>query len=159
MALIGIVPLVAAAALTYYVVTSSHSDDVAKLEAATLVQTQSAIQSFINNDILAHTRVDIPYGGNIFSTSSVVAQQYVLRQTLGSLPFIQSEAYVNLAGQETAAADQQNLSGSASSSLPNISAAPAFQAAKLSWPGVVRAERLDRARCADRLIRIAGQGQ
>jgi hypothetical protein len=39
MALIGIVPLVAAAALTYYVVTSSHRDDVANLEASVITQT------------------------------------------------------------------------------------------------------------------------
>ena len=48
MALIGIVPLVAAAALTYYVVTSSHRDDVAKLEAAVMTQTAGEVQSFIN---------------------------------------------------------------------------------------------------------------
>ena len=130
MALIGIVPLVAAAALTYYVVTSSHRDDVAKLEAAVLTQAQGNIQSFINNDILTQTSVEIPYGGNIFATSSIPAQQYVLGQTLGALPFLQSEAYVNLAGQETAAADKNNIFGVASSSLQNVSASPAFQAAK-----------------------------
>jgi len=130
MALIGIVPLVAAAALTYYVVTNSHRDDVAKLEAATLTQAQGAIQSFINNDILTQTSVEIPYGGNIFATSSVPAQEYVLSQTLGALPFLQSEAYVNLAGTETAAADRNDLFGVASSSLQNIGASSAFQTAK-----------------------------
>jgi signal transduction histidine kinase len=130
MALIGIVPLVAAAALTYYVVTSSHRDDVAKLEAAVITQTSGAVQSFINNDILTQTSVEIPYGGNIFATSSIPAQQYVLGQALGALPFLQSEAYVNLAGAETAAADRNDLFGVASSSLTNISASPAFQAAK-----------------------------
>jgi signal transduction histidine kinase len=130
MALIGIVPLVAAAALTYYVVTSSHRDDVAKLEAAVITQTAGEVQSFINNDILTQTSVEIPYGGNIFATSSIPAQQYVLGQTLGSLPFLQSEAYVNLAGQETAAADRNDLFGVASSSLTNINTSPAFQAAK-----------------------------
>ena len=130
MALIGIVPLVAAAALTYYVVTNSHRDDVAKLETAVLTQTQGEIQSFIDNDILTQTSVEIPYGGNIFATSSIPAQQYVLSQTLGMLPFLQSEAYVNLAGTETAAADKNNISGIASSSLQNVSASPAFQAAK-----------------------------
>jgi signal transduction histidine kinase len=130
MALIGIVPLVAAVALTYYVVTSSHRDDVAKLEAAVLTQTQGEIQSFIDNNILTQTSVEIPYGGNIFATSSIPAQQYVLGQTLGALPFLQSEAYVNLAGQETAAADKNNIFGIASSSLQNVSASPAFQAAK-----------------------------
>jgi signal transduction histidine kinase len=130
MALIGILPLVAAAALTYYVVMSSHRDDVAKLEAAVITQTGGAVQSFINNDILTQTSVEIPYGGNIFATSSIPAQQYVLGQTLGALPFLQSEVYVNLAGQETAAADRNDLFGVASSSLTNISASPAFQAAK-----------------------------
>ncbi len=132
MALIGIVPLVAAAALTYYVVTSSHRDDVAKLEAAMLTQTQGEIQSFINTDILEHTNVEIPYGGNIFATSSVPAQQYVLGQTLSALPFLQSEAYVNLAGIVTASADRNNLFGNAtsSSSSLDVSATPAFQAAK-----------------------------
>ncbi len=130
MALIGIVPLVAAAALTYYVVTSSHRDDVAKLEAAQLAQTQNEIQSFINNSILTQTSVEIPYGGNIFATSSIPAQQYVLGQTLGALPFLQSEAYVNLAGIETAAADRNDLFGIASSSLTNVSVSPAFQMAK-----------------------------
>jgi hypothetical protein len=130
MALIGIVPLLAAAALTYYVVTNSHRDDVAKLEAAQLAQTAGAVQSFINNDILTQTSVEIPYGGNIFATSSIPAQQYVLGQSLGMLPFLQSEAYVNLAGTETAAADRNDLFGVASSSLTNISASPAFQAAK-----------------------------
>jgi len=135
MALIGIVPLVAAAVMTYYVVTSSHRDDVAKLEAATLTQTQGEIQSFINNDILTQTSVEIPYGGNIFATSSVPAQQYVLGQTLGALPFLRSEEYVNLAGTVTASADRNDLFGSAtssslSSSSTNVGASPAFQAAK-----------------------------
>lgn len=130
MALIGVVPLVAAAALTYYVVTSSHRDDVAKLEAAVLTQAGNQVQSFIINSILTHTNVEIPYGGNIFATSSVPAQQYVLSQALGALPFLQSEAYVNLAGQETARADRNDISGNASSSLRNVSASPAFQAAK-----------------------------
>jgi signal transduction histidine kinase len=130
MALLGIVPLIAAAALTYYVVTSSHRDDVAKLEAAVITQTGGSVQSFINNDILTQTSVEIPYGGNIFATSSVPAQEYVLGQTLGALPFLRSEAYVNLAGAETAVADRNDLFGVASSSLANISASPAFQAAK-----------------------------
>ncbi len=130
MAFVGIVPLVVAAALTYYVVTNSHRDDVAKLEAAVITQTGGAVQSFINNDILTQTSVEIPYGGNIFATSSVPAQQYVLGQTLSSLPFLQSEAYVNLAGQETAAADRNDLFGVASSSLANVNASPAFQTAK-----------------------------
>ena len=63
------------------------------------------------NDILTETSVEIPYGGNIFATSSIPAQQYVLSQTLGALPFLQSEAYVNLQGQETANADQADLFG------------------------------------------------
>jgi signal transduction histidine kinase len=130
MALVGIVPLVVAAALTYYVVTSSHRDDVAKLEAATITQTQSNMQSFIDNSILTQTSVEIPYGGNIFATSSVPAQEYVLSQTLTTLPFLQSEAYVNLAGQQTAAADRSDPTGVPSSSLQNVIASPAFQAAK-----------------------------
>jgi signal transduction histidine kinase len=130
MALIGIVPLVAAAALTYYVVTNSHRSDVAKLEAAVITQTGGEVQSFINDDILTQTSVEIPYGGNIFATSSIPAQQYVLGRALGTLPFLQSEAYVNLAGAETAAADRNDLFGVASSSLLNINASPAFQAAK-----------------------------
>jgi signal transduction histidine kinase len=130
MALIGIVPLVAAAALTYYVVTSSHRDDVAKVEAAVLTQTGEEIQSFVNNNILTQTSVEIPYGGNIFATSSIPAQEYVIGQTLGSLPYLQSEAYVNLAGNETAAADRSDLFGTASSSLQNIASSPAFQQAK-----------------------------
>lgn len=130
MAAVGIVPLVAAAVLTYYVVTNSHRDDVAKLEAAVLTQTAGNIQSFISGDILTQTSVDIPYGGNIFATSSIPAQQYVLGQTLSALPFLQSEAYVNLAGAETAAADRSDLFGIASSSLTNVASSPGFQAAK-----------------------------
>ncbi len=130
MALIGIVPLVAAAALTYYVVISSHRDDVAKVEAAVLTQTANQVQSFMMNDVLAHATVEIPYGGNIFATSSVPAQQYVLGQTLAAVPYLQSEAYVNLAGQETAAADRAHLAGVASSSLADVSTSPGFLAAK-----------------------------
>lgn len=130
MALVGVVPLIAAAALTYYVVTNSHRDDVAKLESAVLTQTADDIQSFITDDILTQTSVEIPYGGNIFATSSIPAQQYVLGQTLAALPFLQSEAYVNLAGTETAAADRSDLFGVASSSLANVASSPGFQAAK-----------------------------
>ena len=130
MALIGIVPLVAAAALTYYVVTNSHGDDVAKLEAAVITQTGNEVQSFILNDILAQVTVRIPSGGNIFATSSIPAQQYVLSQTIMAVPFIQSEAYVNLAGTETAAADKNDVAGVASSSLADVATSPAFQAAK-----------------------------
>ena len=130
MGLIGIVPLIAAAALTYYVVMNSHRDDVAKVETAVLTQTGNEVQSFLSNSILAHASVEIPYGGNIFSTSSIPAQQYVLSQTLGSFQFIQSEAYVNLSGIETAAADRSDISGVASSLLQDVSATPGFQAAK-----------------------------
>ncbi len=131
MALVGIVPLVVAAIVTDYVVTSSHRDDVAKLEAAVITEKASEVQAFLQNDILTPTSVEIPYGGaNIFSTSSIPAQQYVLSQTLAALPFLQSEAYVNLDGQETSAADQADLFGNASSSLTNISASPAFATAK-----------------------------
>lgn len=130
MAFVGVVPLIAAAALTYYVVTNSHRDDVAKLESAVLTETANNIQSFITGDILTQTSVEIPYGGNIFATSSIPAQQYVLGQTLVALPFLQSEAYVNLAGQETSAADRNNLFGVATSSLTNVASSPGFQAAK-----------------------------
>jgi signal transduction histidine kinase len=138
MALIGIVPLIVAAVLTEYVVTNSHRDDVAKLESAVLQQKGSEVQTFINQDILTQTRVEIPYGGNIFSTSSIPAQQYVLNQTLTLLPFIQSEEYINLQGQVTAQADngeKGSATSVASSSsvpapLPDMSASPAFQAAK-----------------------------
>jgi signal transduction histidine kinase len=124
MVLIGIVPLIVAAVLTEYVVTNSHRDDVAKLESAVLQQKGSEVQTFINQDILTQTRVEIPYGGNIFSTSSIPAQQYALNQTLALLPFIQSEEYINLQGQVTAQADN------GAKSLPDMSASPAFQAAK-----------------------------
>ncbi len=120
----------AAAALTDYVVTNSHRDDVAKLEAAVIAQTQGEVQSFINEDILTQTSVEIPNGGNIFATSSIPAQEYVLGQTLGALPFLQSEEYINLAGMETAAADRNDLLGVPSSSLQNLSTSPAFQTAK-----------------------------
>ncbi len=131
MAFVGVVPLVIAAALTYYVVTASHRDDVAKVEAAVLTQTANQVQGFVANGILAQTTVEIPYGaGNIFATSSLPAQQYVLRQSLGMLPYLESEAYVNLAGQETAAADRGHMDGVASSSLANVASSPAFQAAK-----------------------------
>ena len=70
MAFIGIVPLVAAAALTYYVVTSSHRDDVAKVEAAVLTQTGEEISRSSTTDPDAAS-VEIPYGGNIFATSSI----------------------------------------------------------------------------------------
>jgi signal transduction histidine kinase len=146
MALIGIVPLIVGGVLTDYVVTSSHRDDVAKLESAVLTQTGSEIQSFINQDILTETSVEIPYGGgNIFATSSIPAQEYVLSQTLGALPFLQSEAYVNLQGQETSAADRADLLGVPSSSLQNVATSPAFQTAQsgsdylgpVSYPGGV----------------------
>jgi signal transduction histidine kinase len=130
MALIGIVPLVAAAALTYYVVTSSHRDDVAKVEAAVLTQTGNEVQSFINNDILTHTSVEIPYGGNIFATSSIPAQQFVVSQTLATLPFIQSESYVNLAGVTTAYVDRSDPSAVASSSPETMLQSTAFQVAR-----------------------------
>ncbi len=131
MAFVGIVPLVIAAALTYYVVTASHRDDVAKVEAAVLAQTADQVRSIVADDILAQIKVEIPYSvGNIFATSSLPAQQYVLQQSFGALPYLQSEAYVDLAGQETAAADRAHMSGIASSSLANVASSPAFQAAK-----------------------------
>ena len=131
MALVGIVPLVVAAVLTNYVVTNSHRDDVAKLESAVIAQTQSQIQFFINNNILAQANVEIPReGNNIFATSSIPAQEYVLGQMLGALPYLQSESYVNIAGQQTSAADRNDPFGVASSSLQNISASSAFQSAK-----------------------------
>ena len=130
MALIGIVPLVAAAVLTYYVVMNSHRDDVAKVEAAVLTQTGNQVQSFVLNDVFAHATVEFPYAANIFSTSSIPAQQYALGQILAVAPYVQSAEYVNLAGAETAAADRTHLQGVASSSLANMSASSAFQAAK-----------------------------
>jgi len=130
MALVGIVPLAAAAVLTNYVVTSSHRDDVAKLESAVLAQTRGEVQSFINEDILTQTSVEIPNGANLFATSSIPAQEYVLGQTISALPFLQSEEYINLAGVETAAADRNDLLGVPSSSLQNLSTSPAFQTAK-----------------------------
>ena len=129
MALIGIVPLIAAAALTYYVVTSSHRDDVAKVEAAVLTQTGNEVQSFILNDIFTQVTVRFPNGGNIFAPPSISAQQYVLTQTIASSPFIQSEAYVNPAGMEMSAVDQSNPSGVASSSLVSVAATTAFRTA------------------------------
>ena len=145
MALIGIVPLIAAAGLTYYVVMHSHSDDVAKLEGAVLRQKANEIQTFINQGILTQTRVEIPNGATIFSTSSVPAQEYVLNQSLALLPYIQSEEYINLAGQETAHVDRSSNGQATTSSLPNINADPGFQAAKsgnyyigpVSYPGSV----------------------
>jgi signal transduction histidine kinase len=103
---------------------------VAKLESAVIAQTQNQIQFFINNNILAQTSVEIPSGGTIFATSSIPAQEYVLSQTISALPYLQSESYVNIAGQQTSAADRNDLFGVASSSLQNISTSPAFQAAK-----------------------------
>lgn len=130
MALIGIVPLIAAAALTYYVVINSHRDDVAKLEAAVLKQNGNEIQALINQSLLSQIHVEFPYSATIFSTSSVVAQEYVLNQTLTIVPFIQSESYVNLQGQVTAHVDRSTLGGVATSSPQNDSADPAFLAAK-----------------------------
>jgi len=130
MALVGIVPLIAAAALTDYVVTNSHRDDVAKLEAAIVRQTGNEVQSFMLNNIFAQITVRFPTGENIFAAPSIPAQQYVLNQTIASVPFIQSEEYVNPLGMETSAADRDNPSGIASSSLVNLAATSAFQAAE-----------------------------
>ena len=54
----------------------------------------------------------------------------MISQTIGALPYLQSEAYVNLAGNETAAGDRSDLFGNATSSLQNVAASPAFQQAK-----------------------------
>jgi signal transduction histidine kinase len=139
MAFVGIVPLVVAAALTYYVVTASHRDDVAKVESAVLAQAGNEVQSYITNSILAHATVEIPYGGNLFATSSIPAQQYALGQALAVAPYLQAEAYVNLAGTVTAAADRTHQQGMDAASFANMSASSAFQAAKQggSWLGPV----------------------
>jgi signal transduction histidine kinase len=128
MALVGIVPLVVAAVLADYVVTNAHRDDVSKLESAVITQKAGEVQGFITQSVLGQTHVEIPYGPGINIDTN--AQQYVLKQTLTSLPFIQSEAFVNLEGRQMTSADRLHLDGYSSSSLQDVSQSPAFQAAK-----------------------------
>lgn len=129
MVAVGIVPIVVAAVVTVYVVRDSHRDDVAKLEAAVLTQKGDEVQNFIDQGLLAQTRVLTPNGPNIGVATS--AQQYVLSQTLQALPFLQSESFVNLSGQETARADRNHLNGYSSTStdggLRDLSGTPQFQ--------------------------------
>ena len=129
MAAIGIVPIIVAGALTEYVVTNAHRDDVAKLETALIAQKASEIQSFIDNNLLTQTRVVVPFAPSL--TIAPAAENLVLKQTLTGLPFIRSESFFNLDGMETARADRTHIDGYPSaSSTANVSADPAFMTAK-----------------------------
>lgn len=128
MLVVGAVPLVVAAALTEYAVTSAHRDDVAKLESAVLAQTSGQVQGFVQNDILAQTHVVIPFGSDLSIATS--AQQYVLQETMASRPWLMAESFVDLAGQETARADQGTPDGYPPSALRDMSQDQGFLAAK-----------------------------
>ncbi len=128
MLVVGAVPLLVAAALTEYAVTSAHRDDVAKLESAVLAETASQVQNFVSSDILAQTHVVIPYGPDLAEATS--AQQYVLAQIVTARPWLISESFVNLAGQETFRVSQDMPQGYPASALSDLSQDPGFLAAK-----------------------------
>ena len=98
------------------------------------------MQSFINNDILTQTSVEIPYGGNIFATSSIPAQEYVLEPDALHAAVLAVGGVRESGGDETAAVNRRDLFNNAIGDLDiNISfvliarerrASPAFQAAK-----------------------------
>lgn len=129
MVAVGVVPIVIAAAVTVYVVRDSHRDDVAKLESAVLTEKASEIQNFIDQSLLGQARVLIPSGPNLGIATS--AQEFVLSETLQNLPFVRSESYINLNGQQTSFADADHPTGDASSSdLQDMSTSPQFLAVK-----------------------------
>lgn len=128
MLVVGVVPLLVAAALTEYVVSSAHRSDVARLESVVLSQTGAQVQSFINTDVLEQTHVVIPFGPGIDVATS--AQQYVLQQTVIARQFLISESFINLEGQETARVDDNTLQGYPASALRDMSNDPGFVAAK-----------------------------
>ena len=125
---VGVVPLIIAAALTEYAVSGAHRSDVAKLEAVVLEQTGAQVQGFIDGDILAQTRVVIPFGPGI--EASVGAQQYLLQQTIAVRPWLLSESFVDLAGHETSRVDQNTPQGYPTSSLRTMNSDPGFLVAK-----------------------------
>ncbi len=125
---VGIVPLLVAAALTEYVVSTAHRSDVAKLESVVLAQAGAQVQSFISDDILSQAHVVIPYGPNI--ESAPAAQQYLLQQTIITRPWLLSESFVDFTGKETSRVDQTTLQGYPTSSLRDMSNDPSFAAAK-----------------------------
>ncbi len=125
---VGIVPLLAAAALTEYVVSSAHRSDVAKLESVVLAQAGVQVQGFISDNILSQAHVVIPYGPGI--ESAPAAQQYLLQQTIVTRPWLLSESFVDFTGKETSRVDQTTLQGYPTSSLRDMSGNPGFVAAK-----------------------------
>ncbi len=126
--LIGLIPAAVAAAFGVYAVAASHRADVARLESAVLEETAAEITSYVNGQILSAPAVITPTGSGI--GTDVAAQQFALEQTLRALPFVQSESFVNLFGAETARVDRAHPDGYPSSSLRDLSASPAFQAAR-----------------------------
>lgn len=128
MAVVGIVPIAVAAFLTQYVVTNAHRDDVAKLESAVLREKASEVQNFIDQSILAHTQIVVPYAQSL--TIATSAQAYALSATLTALPFLRSESFLDLQGKETMRADRTHFNGYPPSALGDLSASPGFAAAK-----------------------------
>lgn len=127
MVLVGLVPLVIAAAVEYYVVEKAHEDDVAKLETAVLNQTSDEVTDFISTNILVGPSIIVPTGSGIVVATS--AQQFALQQTFASLTFLESEYFVNLNGTESAGVDRAYPTGVPSSTLGDVSGSPAFRAA------------------------------
>jgi len=128
MLVVGVVPLFIAAALTEYVVSSAHRSDVASLESVVLSQAGAQVQGFVSSDILNQNRVIIPFGSGIQNATS--AQQYLLQQTILARPWLLSESFIDLAGQETARVDQDTFVGSPVPALRDVSTDPGFIAAK-----------------------------
>lgn len=127
--LIGLVPIVLAAALGVSAVNRSHANDVAALEAAVLGQKAHEIENFVGGEVLSHPSVVVPYGSGM--TISTSAQQFALKNILDTLPFVESESFVDVAGKETARIDRATYpSGYTPSSLRDLSGFHGFVVAR-----------------------------
>jgi len=126
--LIGLVPVVVTAVLGVRAVRDSHRNDVARLESAVLTQKAQEVSNYIDGQILGQTRVLMPHGPGIGVATS--AQKFVLGETLRILPFLESESFVTLMGQESARLDLLHKDGYPASELRDMSAMPEFRAAR-----------------------------
>ncbi len=126
--LVGLIPIAAAVALGVYAVNTSHREDVSRLEAAVLTQKAQEVINFVDGQILTQTRVLVPHGPGLEVSTS--AQKFVLGQTLGSLSFLESESFINLAGQEMTHLDRTHTDGYPAAELRNMSDTPEFRAAR-----------------------------
>ena len=125
--LIGLVPIVVATALGISAVQSSHREDVARLEAAVLTQTAEEVEHYVDENILAHPRLIAPTGVSINTTS---AQQFALSETMSFYPFIESESFVTMAGQESVHLDRTHPAGYPADELRDMSSTPEFRTAE-----------------------------